>query len=928
MAADALPQVRDDRFEYQAIDDDHLDNEFGPFMEYLDGRYVPAPHLVEGTRTWADNRARLAEAEAEKEAAAAAKVKAPKVRAAAAKRKPQGQPEGQPAPPKKVTRTSARQAQLLPPAEITAPLPAKGLLAAAKQAAAEAAAGEPAAEEASSPEASTPRDGDVGVSKARMSPKLPKNALPPDEYGVRVYTQRAQDKSTHRRFILPRAFTFKPHEIGFRDSTNDQTRHKTKAVNKYTGTPNSSATHLDHRVVDYDFSHLGSDDFDQELIERHRLHPHFGLVLPGSVNEKEEPSSYVMPGKPVVFIANPSSRVAHASRSFQDTTTQRSAEEAPLRIQISTALRRYCKKADVGPEDVAITDYLESDQAMRARSLGTADRELQASASRRHPLSSAEQEKVEERQEETSATKRQEHDGRAGDGAAASIDPTAEQRDGSMTALFVLAYATAFEEAKDATRSTPSASKTSRYDAVRDVFTSSRPSPAPVPEDDTLGLNFLARVCNVEPRLPGPARPVDEAPVADAAADSNASRAAAHGEAPSVAPQAHDAARKAGGQLPATPSTRKQLLGSVVLQSASVARPERPTYPAQREVGMQQHLQTRNHEFSLHRPLPPQPPPPPPPAAAAAAHQAQDQNAYYSSSPVYPTPNHRDAHMAPGRSIDTGFASRGVAGYGSEGPSPAQSYGGLVLWPQRPQPGPSPIAPAAVPVQHQYPPLPAAPAATHYRIPFSHNASAEPLPPLRPPRSRSQSVHEDSIHDARLRPGLHAGTSPYYPHGLPRAAFPRSYTESSRPERVLSASHHAPQQQAYMGSPSAPSYAHQAPTAMSPTYGNPAPVMVGQMGQQSPPDTPLPALHHRATPSNEAANGKYRRLEPAPMPAHRAWSHKPELKTIFYDHKETGSSAALPNSGPTQIRGWSVNQSRKRSRQDKADYANEREESR
>jgi hypothetical protein len=72
-------------------------------------------------------------------------------------------------------------------------------------------------------------------------------------------------------------------------------------------------------------------------------------------------------------------------------------------------------------------------------------------------------------------------------------------------------------------------------------------------------------------------------------------------------------------------------------------------------------------------------------------------------------------------------------------------------------------------------------------------------------------------------------------------------------------------------------------------------------------------------------------LQPAPVPAHRAWSSKPELKTIPYDHKETGGAAALPSSGPTQIRGWNVNQHRKRSKADKHDRMegpHERDESR
>lgn len=927
--ADALPQVRDDRFEYKAIDDDHLDCDFGPYREYLNGHFVPVPHLVEGTKRWAENRARMAEVEAEKEAAAAAKAKATKGRAAAAKRKPQGQPEGQPTP-KKATRTSTRNSQLLPPAEISSPLPAKGLLAAAKEAAAEAEAETPAAEEGSaptSPEASSPRNGDVDVPKERMSPQLPKNATAADEYGVHMYTQRAADKTVHNRFIVPCSFAYESHEIGFRDSTNDPSRQKVKSVNKYTDTPNSSAVHLDHRVINYDFSTFTYEDFDQDLILKHNLHPRYGMCLPGGINESEEADPYVMPGKPVVFIANPSGRVVHASRAFQATTAQRSADEASLRTHMSAAIRRFCKRTDIEPEAVAVTDYLELDLDIRAKSLGTADEEIRASVYPSDTLSSGGQDALEEAQQEMAASREKGEETDAGDRAAA-IDQTSEQHGAGMPALSILAYATAFEEAKDATRSTPSASKTSRYDAIRDVFTSSRPEPAPLPEDDTLGLNFLAQVCNVEPRLPG------SQPGAALMLDSDASRAAMYVEAPSIVPHGRDSLNQGMGQQMTAPFSHNAPLPTAGAVHTSNA--ESFAHSAQQELNTHHYPQTRPIEFSQHRPLHPQ--------QHSTVPQLQDQNAYYPLPPPpppgYPTPtNHRDAHMASGRPVDPGFNPRGMRGYGGEAPPPpAHAYGGLVFWPQHPQQGPSPIAPAAVPVQHQYPPPPLPPAAPHSRIPFSHNASAEPLPPLRPPRSRSQAVHEEPIHDARMRPSMHAGINPYYQPAPPRAAFPRGYAESPRlasqamgPERVLPSPHHPPHPPSYMGSPPPPGFAHQPSRAMSPTFANP-PVMAGQMVQQSPPGTPqvapVPVLQHRATPSSEAANGKYRKLQPAPVPAHRAWSHKPELKTIFYDHKETGASAALPNSGPTQIRGWNVNQSRKRSRQDKADYANEREDSR
>jgi hypothetical protein len=133
--------------------------------------------------------------------------------------------------------------------------------------------------------------------------------------------------------------------------------------------------------------------------------------------------------------------------------------------------------------------------------------------------------------------------------------------------------------------------------------------------------------------------------------------------------------------------------------------------------------------------------------------------------------------------------------------------------------------------------------------------------------------------------------------------------------------------QGYMTSPHQ-GYAHQ---VLSPTYANPPPMPphLAQSPQENHQGLSSSVHRHRSTPSGSSdAGNKYRKLQPAPVPAHRAWPNKPELKTIPYDHKETGSAAALPSSGPTQIRGWSVNQPRKRGSKEKGEPGQDREDSR
>ncbi|PNY23143.1 Uncharacterized protein TCAP_06915 [Tolypocladium capitatum] len=917
--AKGLPvDVRDDRFEYKAIDDAHLDNEFGRYVEYRDGHLVPYPSQVPGTKAHELYVAAKAAIAAEKVAEDAAKKEAAAAKAEAAtsktragtpvKRKAQAQPEDQPTP-KKVTRASARHAQLLAPGELSHPAPAMGLLAAAQQAAAvtEAVAevvteaNSPAAEEGSvpaSPEPESPRmEGGLFSHKER---EVLKSAMPADEYGVRSYSNKPnKDTATYFRFFVPRVVEFKPWEIGFKDSTNDPSRVEAKKYNKYTGTPNSNGTHLDHRVVDYDSSTLTPEDLDQDAIERHGLHPSHGLFLATSTNAAEEAEPYVMPGKPVVYLANPSGRMAHASRSFRPTVNQRSADEKPLRYQMGLSLRRFCKTADIDSEDIAVTEFVESDELLRAKSIGTAAIETELSVFS---------------QSDATASDAGEKMG-AADGLPGLVD-------GGISALSMLTYATAYEEAREATRATPCASKTSRYDAIRDVFTASKPAPTPVPDDDTLGLNFLARVCNFERRLPDSTVGADTGHPQAPILESDMRTTTAQGEAAQAAPNAHGQVNPRMTQEPSAVFAHNQPREPAPPQPAGpvhAPNAEPPAYLVLQDPGMQPHPQVRPAEAQRN----PHPP---------SGHLMQDRSAYYHP-PGYAAPDHRDAHMASSRPADPGYNNpRGRAGYGSEAP-PVQAYGNASYWPQQPQPGSARITMAGAAAQHQYPPPPAT--VPHSRIPFSHNSTAEPLPPLRPSRNRNQPLPEEPKHDAGMRPGMHSSMATYYPT-LHSRGYHRGYSEHPHPasqpfgsERILPNPQH--QQQAYMGSPS-PGFSHQqAAQVLSPTFANP-PGMPVQMAQQSPPGTPHgpsgSAHQHCSTPSGDAGNGKYRKLQPAPVPAHRAWTNKPELKTIFYDHKETGSSAALPNSGPTQIRGWNVNQPRKRSKQDRADSSNDREDSR
>lgn len=862
------------------------------------------------------------------------------------KRRAQEQPDGQPTP-KKNTRSNDDLVEQ----SNSAPAPAKGLLASAAEVEANP-EGTPADED-SVPASPEPPSFINGIDSAALnkpsgkltarekSPPLPKNISDPDEYGFRIYNQKPslREKGINSRLFAPRSFYFEDWEIGFRDTINDSTKGHTRAKRgKYLDTPNSNGFHFDHWCNGYDYSNTVPEDFDMEKVKKYGVHPKYGIMRSNRPVEAEEPAPIVMPGKPVVYIANPSGRVHHASRSYQKTTNHRRSEDTPWRQKIGASMRRFLKLDGIDPEQVSVRDYWPTEEEMRDGSLGTAIKELEF-----RPTIS----------EETSEA-----------GESIEVEEALPQDEPGFSSLSVLTYASAFleaqETAKEPVKIAPPTPKIARYDAIRDVFTDSKPTPPPEPERiANSSLDLLAELSEVVTRTNDPAKVEDEllrvaaivnapiyapAPVVVAApapvAESDLRSTITRGnEAPMVTPTQPPVELRYNHHEVPQGYMQPQTRGQHPMQPAGPVHtqmPEQMLYAPVHDHAVAPQPPVRPAE-GHHYPPPPGPPPgisgPPPPGPQN--HPIQDQGAYMPHG-NYPIQDHRDARMSAGRPVDPVFGSRRTSIFAVENPS----YGGNYWGQQGPPPGPPPPAgppPGPAPPQHyqaqQQPPPPSS------RIPFSHNASAEPLPPLRPPRGRTQSIHDESMVDPSLRTPVHNGIGgSYYPPGPPRSyhrgfgAGPEPQHPSLQPistERMLP----NPQQtaQGYMTSP------HQgyAQTILSPSYPNP-PSMAGQMahGPSDPNQGPPNSIHrHRSTPSNssDAGNNKYRKLQPAPVPPHRTWPSKPELKTIPYDHKETGSAAALPSSGPTQIRGWNVNQPRKRVKSDKHDRSEpmqDREESR
>lgn len=906
---------------------------------------MPYPSRVPGTEMWAKAR----DAESASSAAPAPSASSTPAsrgrgrggRAGYAKRRALEQPEAQPTP-KRATRSFCADLQLYSPAPLPAPAPAKGLLASAaeiEEAQAELTQPEEDSVPASPEPPALPNDSfnsalaksQEAMSARERSPPLPRHIGDPDDHGVRIYHQKPsqKDKGVNSRIFAPCARRYEDWEVGFRDSTNDSSKGHSRAKRgKYLDTPNSNGVYYDHWCSGYDYSSLSAADLDQDLVKLHGLHPRYGIFLPGGCNNAVRKQPAVMPGKPVAYIANPSGRVSHASRGFQRTDNHRLAEDAPWQGKIRASLLRFCKMDRVALSDVSVDDLIPSDEELISRSLGLARKSLLSAVSPRKPES-------------------------PDTGKATLVGDSAEPSDSSKPQLSMLTYAAAYVEASDAPRPTPRPAKQARYDAIRDVFTDSSPTTAPAPEAGNVALKFLAELCNIENRRPGvPEAIVSYKPAAVPEHHAEPQPAptpqrARHPESFRPEPRASHTQPESHWRVPypseaehAAPSAYGPMYGY-----AALGRPERgqnPIYGSQPTTHGLAHPApvaqspggTRQYR-PLHEPVAPHPMPGQSQRAVAHGPPVLEYGGYLQLGGYAPH-DARDAQASAGRPVDLGIPPRRSTGYGQDAPPPYPAS----IWSQHGPsgpPGPSPsmaqAAPPQPPTRQLYSPRRRPPSPQQSRFQFSYHGGAEPLPPLRPPRAVSGQPMFDERPGSSMRHGSRGSTAGYFTIPTSRSyGQAPSVPESHAPIQPMTGERMLPNPQplseTFAASPRQGYLSH----LMSPTYGAPA---LSAQAAQSPPGTPHgppgSAYHHRPTHSgsSDAGFNKYRKLQPAPIPAHRAGWSKQELKTIPYDVKEMGSSAALPSSGPTQIRGWSVNQTRKRGKSDKhdrADSVNERDD--
>ncbi|PKS11931.1 hypothetical protein jhhlp_001226 [Lomentospora prolificans] len=453
-----------------------------------------------------------------------------------------------------------------------------------------------------------------------------------------------------------------------------------------------------------------------------------------------------------------------------------------------------------------------------------------------------------------------------------SLEPTTEVDDGieRPNSLSALVNAAIFASAEDSTaRSTRAKSVSRPYDAIRDVFGTSAPT-QPAPEPQPFNLTVLAEMCNWEPRPPQ----------SQQAEDSNiATRPTGPidtmAQQPSFDEPLYTASRtRSGHQLHHEASGYGAGRHNQFVQTG----PVRPM-----DIDQSNQAMAMEEETYIDPRLrgPNQPPPPQHPFEQSPMSHHQAPISY--STPQQPMGLHNP------------MITPALTGSMQGQPPPAEPlhYG----------------APRRVP-----PPQPSYSASSPQLRP-----STTGLPPLRPPR---QIGHPQVFHTGPPtvpHPSVAStNAGPFYSPGLPG---PYHNTFPPPPQ----------EQHGSMGMPGsgAPMQPYYGPSG-SPANYPPAqpPYQHLAQGPNTPQITSPPAASPRSRPSFQgsppgppqqqaAANNKYRKLEPAPIPPHRiGWANEPQLRTVRYepseDIKDYSAVEPLPGRGPTFIRGWNVNNSAKK----------------
>lgn len=430
---------------------------------YHEGRIVPYPHRLEGTAAYERNRAMWAQPSA----AAAETTTTKQTTKGQMRRRAKDQPDAQ-ASSKRNALNGANDSfssTIAPAKHVQSMMSAQPTVLEPE---------EPSNESTPVPEGNLPPRG--------REPVLPTHASDPDAYGVRTVNKPMpkgdpEKSGPSNRFIIPNFMNLEPHEIGFRDSTNERTRGATVAKRgKYYETNDSATLHLDPMVARHHAGLLTEDDFDEELVERHQVHPRYGFFLPRSRNDAEPPKEVVSGDSPTVFLT-PDGRTIHASRTIQRHRTEEANLDAERQRAMKASLGQFCIDNGITAEEIDTPEM----QDLRAIKAAMDEKRLEDFKS-----------KV------ATATATPENE--TTDAATGGKYPS--DHDGLFAILGVIS---AMEDAPPASTdaaaptsapvvATPARSITRSYDAIRDMVVEHAATEPARPAENTTGLEVLANL--------------------------------------------------------------------------------------------------------------------------------------------------------------------------------------------------------------------------------------------------------------------------------------------------------------------------------------------------------------------------------------------------------------------------------------------------
>ncbi|KAL8420186.1 hypothetical protein RB594_003098 [Gaeumannomyces avenae] len=326
---------------------------------------------------------------------------------------------------------------------------------------------------------------------------LPAAASDPDEHGVRLISRRRPATvENYNRLMLPCLFEYEDHEIGFRDSFNDRTRYKSTRLPQFFNQPNSFAFFVDRMISSVDIGNYEDGDLSDELIQKHGLHPKYGLFLKTSRNDAEPPLPKASGDRPTVFIA-PTGETLHASRTIARSRLDAHNEDRELKSVLAKALATFREREAFAHRELCPTAL--DKEAHRNAMLKGRDHPLPSPAylsASRSPTPQPEQAVA------TPDGALDAEDQARGDDV---VEPDAEDRttfEAAIAAILDAANSVNDEETKAAAASQP---RRTRFDPVRDVVSSPEPAPVakvstPNSEDDFSMLCIMADVASEAPR--------------------------------------------------------------------------------------------------------------------------------------------------------------------------------------------------------------------------------------------------------------------------------------------------------------------------------------------------------------------------------------------------------------------------------------------